>query len=102
MNPLAISSTNAGRRSELMAPCMFYPIYFFLSYNFSYFYPFMARDGAPNNQRNFNVHLFFFFYNIIKTAKASGRTLLPSGRLFTPPGDPCSASTSALQTNLLY
>ena len=87
-----------GGASEFTAPCMFYPIYTFLSYNYNNSYSFMVRDGAPNNQRKLNVHLFFIFYTIIKTAKAPGRILLPSGRLFTPPGDPCSASLPALQT----
>ena len=54
MNPLAISSTNAGRRSELTAPCMFYPIVIFLSYSF------MARDGAPNINDNVNEHFSSF------------------------------------------
>ena len=91
MNPLAISSTNAGRRSELTAPCMFNPIVTFLSY-YNNSYSFMARDGAPSINDNFRKHLLFFFYTITKTAKALGRTLLPSGlQLFHPPGDPCSA-----------
>ena len=58
MNPLAISSISAGRRSEFTAPCMFYPIYTFTI-------PFMARDGAniTNNQRQTQTASSFFLHH---------------------------------------
>ena len=70
MNPLAISSINAGRRSELTAPCMFNPIVTFLSYNFTNSYSFMARDGANyNSPYNDKKHLFFISDSFPKTAR---------------------------------
>ena len=69
MNPLAITAAPVqGGASELTAPCMFYLIVTFLSYNnYNYSYFPMARDGAHiNDIMNVNVkkHLLFFFNTI--------------------------------------